>query len=206
MDLELRTQHHDTYKDLMTRVVNDLFSFNDTQQQRILQHYYFSEAVFSSPLLTTSGTYNIRHILLLWRTLNKYPPRVDNVCFDGETCVVFLTQRLCPRAVPLVQLELPVVVTLRFRETDLDSGLLKIAEHNESWTLEGLIQSVPFLGFWYDHVVRVLMGRVLSTSGAMIHTAVDRTSQQDLSEDQKLLLLDATKHGQGNLKTKKPPV
>lgn len=77
-------------------------------------------------------------ILLLWKTLNKYPPRIDNVCFDGETCVVFLTQRLCPRVVPLVQLELPVMVTLRFRETDLDSGLMKIAEHNESWTLEGL--------------------------------------------------------------------
>lgn len=67
----------------------------------------------------------------------------------------------------------------------------------------GLIQSVPFVGFWYDHVVRTLMGRVLSTSGAMIHTAVDSiSSRQDLTEDQKLLLLD-TEHEQDKPKSKK---
>ena len=76
-------------------------------------------------------------VLLLWKALNKYPPTIKSVCFDGQTCVAFLTQKLCPRLFPFVQLELPVIVTLNFQETDVDSGLLKIDHHKESWTLEG---------------------------------------------------------------------
>ena len=69
--------------------------------------------------------------------MNKYPPIIKSVCFNGQTCVAFLTQKLCPRLFPFVQLELPVIVTLNFQETDVDSGLLKIDHHKESWTLEG---------------------------------------------------------------------
>lgn len=41
-------------------VVSDLFSFDETQQKRILDHYYFHDASFESPLLVTSSIYNIR--------------------------------------------------------------------------------------------------------------------------------------------------
>jgi hypothetical protein len=29
-----------------------------------------------------------------------------------------------------------------------------IYSHQDSWTLEGIVQSMPLLGWWYDHVVR----------------------------------------------------
>ena len=29
-----------------------------------------------------------------------------------------------------------------------------IYSHQDSWTLEGIVQSVPLLGWWYDNVVR----------------------------------------------------
>ncbi|KAH8550488.1 hypothetical protein BGW37DRAFT_407238, partial [Umbelopsis sp. PMI_123] len=100
-------------------------------------------------------------------------PTINNVCFAGNTCVVFMTQHLSPRMIPCVHLRLPVIVTLTFLETDLDSGLLKIARHEESWTIDGLLQSVPLVSFWYDHVVRVLMGRLLAATGGLIHYATD---------------------------------
>ncbi|KAI8145479.1 hypothetical protein BJV82DRAFT_603820 [Fennellomyces sp. T-0311] len=188
MDLECGSRHSDAYDELITRVVADLFSFNDTRQKRILDHYYFHDATFDSPLLATSGIYNIRHVLLLWKALNKYPPTVTNVCFNGQTCVAYLKQNLCPRLFPFVQLELPVIVTLNFRETDVDSGLLKIEKHKESWTLEGLVQAVPLLSYWYDNVVRVLMGRVISSTGEVIYSAAEtmhllEASVEERSED-----------------------
>ncbi|KAI7885857.1 hypothetical protein K492DRAFT_203665 [Lichtheimia hyalospora FSU 10163] len=171
MDVECTLEHN---TELITRVVSDLFSFNETQQKRILDHYYFHDASFESPLLVTSGIYNIRHILLLWKTLNKIPPTITNLCFNGKaTCVVYLTQHLCPRVFPFVQLDLPVIVTLEFKETDIDSGLFKIHHHKESWTLEGLIQAVPLISFWYEHVVRVMMGKAISSTGEIIHSAVE---------------------------------
>ncbi|KAG2228292.1 hypothetical protein INT45_011084 [Circinella minor] len=174
MDLECGPKYNDTYDELIAKVVEDLFSFNDTRQKRILDHYYFHDATFDSPLLATDGVYNIRHVLLLWKALNKYPPTVKNVCFNGQTCVVYLTQKLCPRLFPFVQLELPVIATLNFQETDVDSGLLKINHHQESWTLEGLLQAVPVLSYWYDNVVRVLMGKMISSTGEVVYSATER--------------------------------
>lgn len=77
-------------------------------------------------------------VLLVWKTLNKEPPTVNNVCFNGKTCVVFLTQTLCPRMFPWIKISLPVTVVLEFKETDKDSGLLKIETHEEHWTIEGM--------------------------------------------------------------------
>lgn len=75
--------------------------------------------------------------LLVWKTLNKEAPKINNICFNGKTCVVFLTQTLCPRMFPWIQISLPVTVVLEFKETDKDSGLLKIETHEEHWTIEG---------------------------------------------------------------------
>ena len=36
-----------------------------------------------------------------------------------------------------VKLQVPAITTLHFRETEQDSGLLKIYRQEDSWTLEG---------------------------------------------------------------------
>ncbi|KAI9004867.1 hypothetical protein CLU79DRAFT_782266 [Phycomyces nitens] len=172
MDLEYESKA-DPCDQLINRVVKDLFSFSNTRQKRILDYYYFPEADFVSPLLTTKGVFNIRHVLLLWKTLNKREPTVKNVCFNGQTCVVYLTQHLSPRLVPFISLDLQVMVTLSFKETEVDSGLLKIERHEESWTVEGLFSSVPLLSFWYDRVLRVMMGKFMSTTGEILHLATE---------------------------------
>jgi hypothetical protein len=55
-----------------------------------------------------------------------------------KTAVVHLTQNLCPSVFPFVKMKVPAIVTLYFKETDEDSGLLKIYKEEDSWTLEGI--------------------------------------------------------------------
>lgn len=55
-----------------------------------------------------------------------------------RTAVVHLTQNLSPSIFPaFVHLQVPSITTLHFRETEQDSGLLKIYRQEDSWTLEG---------------------------------------------------------------------
>jgi hypothetical protein len=55
-----------------------------------------------------------------------------------HTAVVHLTQNISPCVFPsFIQLQVPAITTLHFRETDQDSGLLKIYRQEDSWTLEG---------------------------------------------------------------------
>ena len=77
-------------------------------------------------------------VLLVWKMLNKTEPKITNVCFDGQqTCTVFLTQTLCPRVLPFVTINLPVIVTLSFAEVDDNPDLIKITRHEEQWTAQG---------------------------------------------------------------------
>lgn len=117
-----------------------------------------------------------KSIFLVWKTLNKMPPTINNICFNGKTCVVFLEQTLCPRAFPCVKILLPVTVILEFRETDKDSGLLKIEAHEEHWTVEGIMNSIPILSFWYDRVVRTMVGKLLTATGEAVYTATETAS------------------------------
>ncbi|KAI9357858.1 hypothetical protein BD770DRAFT_388516 [Pilaira anomala] len=162
--------------EIITRVVTDLFSYDDTKRARILDHYYLPNSTFVSPILRTSGVHNIKHTLLVWKALNKEAPTINNICFNGKTCVVFLTQTLCPRMFPLLRISLPVTVVLEFRETDKDSGLLKIETHEEHWTIEGILKAIPFVSFWYDHVVRTMIGKLLATTGEAVYTATETAS------------------------------
>jgi hypothetical protein len=85
-------------------------------------------------------TISIYRILLVWKVLNRYPPIIDKICMEGPVCIVFMTQILCPRLFPFISnIKLPVLVRLEFKETDTDSGLFKIATHQESWTIQGSI-------------------------------------------------------------------
>lgn len=160
-------------QEVITRVITDLFSYDDTKRRRVIEQYYFPNALFTSPILQTSGAHSIKHVLLVWKTLNKIPPKITKICFDGKTCIAFLTQTLCPRMFPWIQIDFPVTVVLEFKETALDSGLLKIVMHEEHWTIEGLLKATPIISFWYDHVLRPMVGRLLSVTGEAVYTATE---------------------------------
>jgi hypothetical protein len=52
-----------------------------------------------------------------------------------------LIHNLSPTLLPsFIKLQIPAITTLHFRETECDSGLLKIYKQEDSWTLEGIIQ------------------------------------------------------------------
>ncbi|KAI8093815.1 uncharacterized protein BX664DRAFT_330644 [Halteromyces radiatus] len=173
MDLEQENKYGDNGEELINNVVANIFSFDNARRQRMLDGFYFQDAVFISPLLCVKGNYNIKNVFLLWKALNQQEPSIDNVCFDGQTCVVYMTQTLRPRLFPWVSLQIPVITTLYFKETDLDSGLWKIYQHEETWTIEGLLESVPLLSRWYDYVIRTMAGKVLVFSGQMLTSAND---------------------------------
>lgn len=120
----------------------------------------------------------------VWQALNRKEPTITNIVFDGHTAVIHLIHNLTPRLFPsLIQLQVPAITTLYFRETECDSGLLKIYRQEDSWTLEGLIQSVPLVSFWYNHVLRVVMGKLLTTTGDIINSAIQQA--QKISVQQK---------------------
>ncbi|KAF8939058.1 hypothetical protein BGZ58_010813 [Dissophora ornata] len=50
-----------------------------------------------------------------------------------------------------------------------------IYSHQDSWTLEGIVQSMPLLGWWYDHIARNVLGSVLTSAGGFLHTANQTT-------------------------------
>ncbi|KAI9490394.1 hypothetical protein BDB00DRAFT_837678 [Zychaea mexicana] len=104
--------------------------------------------------------------------LNRTEPKITNVCFDGQqTCTVFLTQTVCPRVLPFVTINLPVIVTLSFKEVEDNPQLIKIIRHEEHWTAQGLIDAFPIASLWYDQLVRVTTGRLLASAGGLINSA-----------------------------------
>ncbi|KAI9025246.1 hypothetical protein CLU79DRAFT_744703 [Phycomyces nitens] len=82
-----------------------------------------------------------------------------------------MTQHLRPRIFPLLHLALPVMVTLKFQESE--TGQLKIIHHEEHWTVEGLLQTIPLIAFWHDRVLRIAMGKILTVTGQAMNTAID---------------------------------
>lgn len=113
----------------------------------------------------------------------------------SRTAVVHITQNLSPSMFPsFIQLQVPAITTLHFRETEADSGLLKIYRQEDSWTLEGkweitfhvnkstnlvsgeyhlgLIQSMPLMSFWYNDVLRVVMGKLVTATGDLLDAAL----------------------------------
>ncbi|RCH89959.1 hypothetical protein CU098_000126, partial [Rhizopus stolonifer] len=98
-----------------------------------------------------------------------------------QTAVIHLTQTISPCVFPsFIQLEIPSITTLYFKETDQDSGLLKIYRQEDSWTLEGILQSVPLVSFWYDHVLRLIMGKLVTTTGDLLDAAIQQAEKMTL--------------------------
>ncbi|KAI9491916.1 hypothetical protein BDB00DRAFT_745253, partial [Zychaea mexicana] len=123
--------------------------------------------------MSTQGINNIQYVYTVWQALNRQAPTIDNIVFDGRTAVIHLTQNLSPSMFPaFVKLQVPAITTLHFSETERDSGLLKIYRQEDSWTLEGLIQSVPLISFWYNHILRVVMGKLVTATGDLLDAAL----------------------------------
>ncbi|ORX50121.1 hypothetical protein DM01DRAFT_1308387 [Hesseltinella vesiculosa] len=131
--------------------------------------------------MSTEGVLNIQYVYTVWQALNREEPKITNIVFDGNTAVVHMIQTLSPRIFPsFVRLHVPSITTLHFRETEQDSGLLKIYRQEDSWTLEGLIQSVPLISFWYNHVLRVMMGKLVTTTGDLLDAAIQHAHKMSL--------------------------
>lgn len=117
--------------------------------------------------------------------------------FIRRTAVVHLTQNISPSIFPsFIKLQVPAITTLHFRETDEDmeeddTGLLKIYRQEDSWTLDGmlyrmpiytgdraihliigLIQSMPLISFWYNQILRVVMGKLVTATGDLLDAAL----------------------------------
>ncbi|KAI8090549.1 hypothetical protein BDF21DRAFT_357170 [Thamnidium elegans] len=163
---------------LIKTIVEDLFSYNTTKRKRILDYYFFENAVLTSPIMSTEGVMNIQYVYTVWQAMNRTKPDVNNIVFDGHTAVIHLTQNISPSILPsFFQVQVPAITTLHFKETDQDSGLLKIYRQDDSWTLEGLLQSVPLISFWYDHVLRLIMGKIVTTTGDLLDAALQQAEK-----------------------------
>ncbi|KAG0370762.1 hypothetical protein BGZ54_004263 [Gamsiella multidivaricata] len=149
-------------------LANRLTSYDEEMHKEILEDFFTDDAKYVHPALTVEGRYNIRKVFRVWTSLNKDEPEVTNIVFDGHTAIISLVQNLRPRVFPLLHLQVPATTTLHFRDTP--HGLM-IYSHQDSWTLEGIVQSMPLLGWWYDHVVRNVLGSVLTSAGGFLHTA-----------------------------------
>lgn len=90
-----------------------------------------------------------------------------------ERAFIRVTQHFRPRILPFIHVRIPSITILKFQKAD--NGLLYITEQEDKWTLEGLIQSVPLINWWYDNVVRVVMGDLFTRVGSFLNTANEAT-------------------------------
>ncbi|KAG0055920.1 hypothetical protein BGZ83_007043 [Gryganskiella cystojenkinii] len=172
----ISSNNHDVVTDRNMEFIwwlaNRLTSYDEDMHKEILEDFFTDDAKYVHPALTVEGRYNIRKVFRVWTSLNKDEPEVTNIVFDGHTAIISLVQNLRPRVFPLLHLQVPATTTLHFKETP--EGPM-IYSHQDSWTLEGIVQSMPLLGWWYDHVVRNVLGSVLTSAGGFLHTANQTT-------------------------------
>ncbi|ORE14940.1 hypothetical protein BCV71DRAFT_267017 [Rhizopus microsporus] len=161
--------HHEiSSSHLIKSIIEDLFSYNMIRRKRVLEYYFFQDSTYTSPLLTAENVNNIQYIYTVWQILNRTEPTITNIVFDGQTAVIHLIHNLSPTILPRwVTLQVPAITTLYFRETECDSGLLKIYRQEDS-----LVQSVPLISFWYNNVLRVVMGKIMTTTGDILDSAL----------------------------------
>ncbi|KAF9328818.1 hypothetical protein BG006_008050 [Podila minutissima] len=153
-------------------IANRLTSYDEEMHKEILDDFFTADATYIHPALTIVGRYNIRKVFRVWTSLNKDEPEVTNIVFDGHTAIISLVQNMRPRLFPLIHLQIPATTTLLFQDSPIGP---MIYSQQDSWTLEGIVQSMPLLGWWYDNVVRNLLGAVLTSAGGFLHTANQTT-------------------------------
>ncbi|RIB28721.1 hypothetical protein C2G38_2028288 [Gigaspora rosea] len=163
----------------LKEIVKDLLSYDENCYKEVLDRFFDQDAKLSHPLLNVEGTINIRKVFRVWTSLNCRQPDFDqnSIVFDmsGPTAVIPVTQHLSPRIFPFIDIKVPSVTILRFKKHD--DGLLYIEKQEDNWTLEGLIKSVPLINWWYDRVVRVVVGNLMAHAGSFLATANRATTQ-----------------------------
>ncbi|KAI8578285.1 hypothetical protein K450DRAFT_248095 [Umbelopsis ramanniana AG] len=164
-DLLQHNQHH-----LLHKILSDLLSADEVAQRRVLDKYYLPNAKLTSPLISVEGIENIKSIFKLRSTLSVKPPTITTKIFDYWTCAVHLTNYIKIPFIPLV-LSIPSWMILHFQETDLDSRLLKVCWHEDSWTIEGILQSLPIVSTLYSGIIRATIGRLFSGTGRLLQSA-----------------------------------
>ncbi|RIA91740.1 hypothetical protein C1645_766932 [Glomus cerebriforme] len=163
---------------IFPELIKDLLSYEEEKYNHVLKTYFTEDAVLTHPILNVEGRENIRKVFRVWTLLNKQPPEIinkDHLIFNGITAVVNVKQHLRPRLFPFLHFAVPSVTVLRFREGD--DGLSYIVKQEDNWTLEGLIRSVPLINWWYENVVRVFVGNMVTSMGSFLATANIATSQ-----------------------------
>ncbi|CAG8617604.1 6962_t:CDS:2 [Ambispora gerdemannii] len=177
--------------EILPDIIHDLLSYDELKHKKVLDEYFVENAKLTHPLLTIEGTYNIRKVFRVWTSLNAEEPTIgetyvidpqlfvsnpfDGLC-SGQTAVVHTVQHFRPRIMPFIHLQVPAITTLKFRQTN-DDRIVEIYHQEDTWTLEGLIQSVPIVHWWYENIVRVVMGKLFSGVGSFIYTANKASSR-----------------------------
>lgn len=160
----------------LSQIVRDLLSYDEARHRNVLEKYFAEDARLSHPLLTVEGTHNIRRVFRVWTSLNSQEPTIEETpVSDGKEAIVSVTQHLRPRMLPFLHLAVPAQTRLRFKQTE--NGNWIIYSQEDTWTLDGLIQSVPLVAWWYENVVRVVMGKIVSNAGSFLQTANQATTQ-----------------------------
>lgn len=47
-----------------------------------------------------------------------------------------------------------------------------------------MLQSVPLISFWYDHVVRLMMGKIVTATGDLLDAAIQQAEKMTLRGQQ----------------------
>ncbi|RHZ79461.1 hypothetical protein Glove_145g18 [Diversispora epigaea] len=180
-------------EDIFPEICEGIFSYDEKIYKEVLGNYFADDAKLSHPLLNVEGIHNICRVFRVWTSLNLQEPTIDELpIFDVENAFIRVTQHFRPRIFPFIHISIPSVTILKFRKAD--NGLLYIAEQEDNWTLGGLIQSVPLVSWWYDNVVRVVMGGLFTRAGSFLGYANVATYQ--LTENSH----EAISHGQTKAK------
>ncbi|CAG8652404.1 11299_t:CDS:2, partial [Ambispora leptoticha] len=166
-----------TVDEILPDIIHDLLSYDELKHKKVLDQYFVENAKLTHPLLTIEGTYNIRKVFRVWTSLNAEEPTIgETYVIDGQTAVVHTIQHFRPRIMSFIHLQVPAITTLKFRKTE-DDRIIEIYHQEDTWTLEGLIQSVPIVHWWYENIVRVVMGKLFSGVGSFIYTANKASSR-----------------------------
>ncbi|CAG8766661.1 16082_t:CDS:2, partial [Acaulospora morrowiae] len=161
---------------VLSEICRELLSYDEANYRHVLDTYFSSDAALSHPLLNVVGPANILKVFRVWTSLNAQEPTLEETpIFDGYTAVLKVNQHLRPRVLPFIHIKVPSVTTLTFFQAD--DGLLYISNQKDDWTLEGLIQSVPLVNWWYNHVVRKVLSGLFTQAGSFLASANHATSQ-----------------------------
>ncbi|KAI8143331.1 hypothetical protein BJV82DRAFT_515543, partial [Fennellomyces sp. T-0311] len=127
----------------------------------------------------------------IWQNINKTEPDIRNIVFDGRSAVIHYVQNICPAVLPSTRytLRIPAITTLYFKEKD---GLIKIYKQQDSWTLEGLLEMLPWSRVWYTRILRVLCAKFAAIAGDMYEGSSPWQEHMYSTSQQEQVVLDSS--------------